>query len=104
MNISREQRAEWQALADAATEGPWTATRMGSIDEIRFDHDANMGSADAAFIAASRQAVPGLLAALEQAEARIATVDAELLYAELHGNAEVWTHNIRRALDGEAGA
>jgi hypothetical protein len=41
-----------------------------------------------------------LLDALDAAEARIDAVDTELLYAELHGNDEVWTHNIRRALDG----
>ena len=37
---------------------------------------------------------------LWKAEARISAVDAELLYADLHGNDQVWTHDIRRALEG----
>ncbi|MDN5659011.1 hypothetical protein [Brevibacterium sandarakinum] len=41
-----------------------------------------------------------LIEVVKERDARIQAVDAELLYAELHGNPEVWTHDIRRALEG----
>lgn len=110
-------RDELRKLADAATPGPWEAITdrydseigwyMGGhipnvADEFRTEHDGDhppLGAEDAKFIAAAREAVPALLDQLDAAEARIAAVDAELLYAELHGNDELWAHNIRNALD-----
>ena len=108
-------RDQLRALANAATPGPWEwhhQEHKGTIHptflEGRTENDWVLSLDDAftpsratlEFIAAARTALPLLLDQLDQAEARIAAVDAELLYAELHGNDEVWTHNIRRALEG----
>lgn len=80
--VTKEQRARWGELADSATPGRWEPVgedRIGSFDgdgpivaetyciRVRqsefpqYMHDAN-------FIAAAREAVPALLAALEEQE------------------------------------
>lgn len=86
MTITPEQRAEWWALADAAIEGPWEAERIlhrphdgdrhwcweVTLDEQPFidciREDEMDARETAEFIAASRQAVPALLDALDQVE------------------------------------
>ena len=65
--IPDETLAQWQALADAATPGPWeaddTSVGVGNwwVAHVE-EHDGPVtAEADAAFIAASRDAVPQLL-------------------------------------------
>lgn len=103
-------------LADAATPGPWetymdpggpreapfVAVEVGNT-EVRIARFEG-GHFDGAFIAAARTAVPALLDALDQAEARINAVRDVL-----DQNAPVPTiatrvrsDTIRRALDGES--
>ena len=81
--LTTEDRARLRALAENATPGPWEDDVDELTDEATVHHDqeqrlwvADCGSkyhaparADAAFIAASRQAVPALLDMLDQAEA-----------------------------------
>lgn len=86
--VSDAEAAEWAALADAATEGPWVVDQDGSIGApmaglvcgedghprpdcsecgTRVCHTSVMpGEPDAAFIAAARTAVPRLLADRER--------------------------------------
>lgn len=74
--MTPERLAELEALANAATPGPWDSIPAGAwtgrvfagehmvakVDtEVSDDHN------DAAFIAASRQAIPDLIAALRDA-------------------------------------
>lgn len=79
-----EQRQEWRALADGATEGPWEAARdrdnwivgdlWNGLNGMVGGFAAGGGpqaEADAAFIAAAREAVPRLLDALDAAEAEV---------------------------------
>jgi hypothetical protein len=82
-----QQRAEWAALAEAATPGPWEAVQGASagwwveqpntatIADIDIDY-SGQPDADAAFIAAAREAVPALLADLEAVEAALEAGDA----------------------------
>lgn len=92
-----------RADEDGSAPGSYVTTDMILEREDAWPEDSGeQYAADAEFIAAARTAVPALLDENAALRARIAAVDAELLYAELHGNPEVWTHNIRRALDGEA--
>ena len=85
--VNKDEREKLAKLAEAATPGPWTAVRRDDLpDGIHYDvdgpedpyrvctcdeHDPRARSprADAAFIAAAREAVPALLAALDEAEA-----------------------------------
>jgi hypothetical protein len=75
MTMTPEQRAEWRALADAATEGPWEdadgivyRARQGrALAELL----GTGRSENAAFIAAAREAVLALLDALDAAEAEV---------------------------------
>jgi len=76
--ITNEQITEWRRLAEAATPGPWTTDgnefavegrRLGKCydqyDGVRLAiHDNAI--ADAAFIAAAREAIPALLAEVER--------------------------------------
>ena len=108
--ITPDERAEWRALADAATEGPWEA-HEGTVGAMTGPRDcggcsglvsprhepacfwsevAGAAPADAAFIAAARTAVPRLLDALDTAE------------ADLDGFANTVSQWKRRALDAEA--
>ncbi len=75
--IAQEQLARWRGLADAATPGPWEATSTWSDDGDSYyvavvdgrallDTYVSMTDADAAFIAAAREAVPALLAEVER--------------------------------------
>lgn len=72
-----EQRAEWKRLADAATPGPWQEwmhrTKLEWPDErlriscfghgpIHKEEDLEKAISDMEFIAASREAVPAMLA------------------------------------------
>lgn len=83
--VSPENRAELRRLAEAATPGPWHLGKTGNTEshwvcamddenviQPHCDHacrDAQREfDADAAFIAASRSAIPALLDALEEAE------------------------------------
>ena len=94
--LSPEREAEYRALADAATPGPWCTdsweiyqgteyqpgisewigeTCRGRVEGLAQD------KADAAFVAAAREAVPALLAALDaerEKNARLAARVAEL--------------------------
>lgn len=75
--ISKEQRAEWRKLAEAATPGPWDRGYNNSgfcavLAESGFVAEMGVGPGsssadDAAFIAAARDAVPALLDAFEEA-------------------------------------
>lgn len=75
--VTEQQLAEWERLAGAATAGPWRVTDYENVmradgRHIAFD-DSDDGAcvreSDAAFIAASREAVPRLVAALREARA-----------------------------------
>lgn len=79
---SPEQRAEWKALADAATEGPWTAAEQshGEWFSIQSPHLALCTAfepADAAFIAAARTAVPALLEEVERLREALRQAEGE---------------------------
>ena len=68
-------RDQLRALAGRASRGPWTANNgYVSAAEGRDGIAGNCMDVDAEFIAASRQAVPALLDALDQAEARIQAI------------------------------
>lgn len=80
MKITPEQLAEWKALADAATPGPWWSGECVPADGHALAWLGNMfvdcnggqknyaePSCDAEFIAASREAIPALIADLEEA-------------------------------------
>ena len=87
--MTDEQLQEWQAATDAATPGPWEASMTWNGDEFYyvsvkggravFDSYVSISFADAAFIAAAREAMPALLAEVEQQSAR--ADDAEALAA-----------------------
>lgn len=90
-----EQRQQWRALADGATEGPWEAARdrdnwivgdlWNGLNGMVGGFAAGGGpqaEADAAFIAAAREAVPALLADLEAAEARAEKAEAAIARLE----------------------
>ena len=76
--MTPEQLAEWAALTDAATMGPWEVRRLSWPQDSRDASDIvspfgvisdaeNMPkAADAAFIAAARAAVPALIAEVQR--------------------------------------
>ena len=76
-----EKLAQWSALADAATPGPWeTGEEDGMIyvaDDSSADSVAYCGCSlrDAAFIAAARAAVPALLAEVERLRDELAEAE-----------------------------
>ena len=99
MKLSKERRAELKALAEKATAGPWLK-RTDSKDYVRFVVHGEIGQGgkgvfiaevddeklpheqcaqNAAFIAASRQALPDALADIEELEARNAEAELEAL-------------------------
>ena len=95
----KEDRAKWQALCDAATPGPWElVNEYGSrvvADGAAWSAPYRLtpGSvgdpqqiADNAFIAAAREAMPKLLADLDEAEAlataALSTADGHREYGE----------------------
>ena len=92
MTEQQIDRDRLRALAENATPGPWEDDVDELTDEATVHHDqeqrlwvADCGSkyhaparADAAFIAASRQAVPALLDMLDQAEQRIRDLTQEV--------------------------
>lgn len=94
MNSDDIDRAELRRLDAAATPGPWTVTPMGGIEQLHADYDGNTDVADANFIAAARTAVPALLDALEQAEARIQAVREEI---------GAWEHTLDTFQSGHIG-
>lgn len=126
-----EQRAEWRALADKATPGPWDTymvpgTRSeeayvaveASETEVRIARYEG-GHFDGAFIAAARTAVPALLADVERLTAerdalaaRIAAVRAvAYLYSSEHSDgcgfedcARCTIDQLLAALNGEVAA
>lgn len=93
-----EERAEWQALGEAATDGPWEASRFfwkigstrGMPDEwwvsveargsviACMPEEAPISVPNAAFIAAAREGWPRTLAALEEAEESLFEVQSSL--------------------------
>jgi hypothetical protein len=86
-----EQLDQWAALADGATPRPWTADGF-DVYETGTDHgevvaEAVLHPSDARFIAASREAVPALIAALR------AVLD-------LH-ESSLDTRDVGRVIDGE---
>lgn len=108
---TQEQRAEWSALAQAATSGAWKPR----ISELTTDHEVTVYDADydctgvvavcnsglryddnepnAAFIAAARTAVPALLADVdaltaENANAKAALITAAQLMREANARAD----------------
>lgn len=104
--IPDETLAQWQALADAATEGPWYVDdvdrlyvgnradgRTAGLWEIIYctadvmddltDDAQRRKRADAAFVAASRQAIPALLAEVAELRRENATLrEGIVLYAK----------------------
>lgn len=84
--ITEEQLAEWMALCDAATEGPWEGhvsrpnmgggrsipQVFGGPDDISVLEawDSANGDYDILFAAAARTAMPALIAALREARER----------------------------------
>ena len=64
MTITPSTLAEWRALAEAATAGPWTISSgatMSGETEFWITETSDRFEPDAAFIAAARTAVPALL-------------------------------------------
>jgi len=114
--IGVEKRAEWKSLADAATEGPWywrntqdvylfgarsrvvmAFNRMGmqraqpvfrGKDDLLYPAGKENinGFADAAFIAAAREAVPALLA--DAAEWEESSANWQTLYQQAKAEAQ----------------
>lgn len=93
MSPTTQQLAEWEALADAATAGPWvwehdtmlTRSRPAEDPDMDFGHiiETDSGyyaprSRDRAFIAAAREGWPATIAALREARAQLAVVLAEV--------------------------
>jgi len=88
--MTQQELDALKALANAATPGPWTASPRSTdgrvdgllgaeINELEQPERGQFTSlADAAFIAASREAVPALLDALAAANARITALEAQL--------------------------
>jgi hypothetical protein len=75
--IPKEKIAVWQAATDAATEGPWKATKYCAPDDYCMGEnwhamypdgeDTSIGiKEDAIFIATAREAMPALLAEVER--------------------------------------
>ena len=114
-------RDQLRALAAAATPGPWVAGEPrgwgDNDDEPQSDIDTPAGVLtwddhggevfkpdDAEFIAAARNALPALLDALDQAEARIQAA-RDVLDNPIHlvdwDDPLVPATHVRRALDGE---
>lgn len=98
--LTAEQRAELKALADAATPGPWDSS-VGLIRAIFGDYAAPIAElrapyrhgvsivkgereqqANAKFIAAAREAIPAMLADLEEAEGKRANGNMILVPAD----------------------
>jgi hypothetical protein len=88
-----EQLAEWRALADEATEGPWehitgrsshrllaavTAPNVATGDGSVIAVTVEVLAPDAAFIAATREAVPALIAEVERLRSKVARVETLL--------------------------
>lgn len=81
MSITPEQMGEWKRLCEAATPGPWEAKDYGSEAELVcgrgglyaywIDPMGDFRAEDARFIAASRTALPALLAEVERLERRL---------------------------------
>ena len=93
--ISNENLQQWRALADAATPGPWSAetghgeTGPNYIDSpsgvVAYVYDSYRGTlpnaeADAAFIAAAREAVPALLAEVDRLRRELASYERHAAY------------------------
>jgi chromosome segregation ATPase len=104
--LSAEQIAEWERLAEEATEGPWRAAEQTHDEWTGIqDNYAALGSmvkhADAAFVVAAREAVPALIARLaEVLRERDAALGREqqVLRALPHD----WHAQYRRAEQAEA--
>lgn len=69
MTITPEQIAEWTALVAIATPGPWHAVSLGESVSIILPTAIAAEHADAAFIAAAREALPALLTEREELKA-----------------------------------
>jgi len=125
--VTNEQMQQYRALADAATPGPWEEVAESGEWWITSASDETaslyvipdtglMNQADVDFIAASRTAVPALLAEVERLQvawsaehdayiradeqARMARREVERLRAELAA-ARNLTMDVRRADNGD---
>ena len=96
MNLTPEQRAELKALSYAATPGPWQYSKKhGEVGYRSTENDQSFGmfcpvlevhcDADGEFVSAAREAIPALLADLEEAERTISrqqtAIDDQSSYA-----------------------
>lgn len=102
--MDKERIEEIKARAEAATPGPWRVLRWTRVWSIPADAWVVAGyddtdTCDAAFIAAARQDIPDLLAAIEEQDQRIAelvthigwlseTTSARIAKLERHGDME----------------
>lgn len=84
MPATEQQIAEWEKLSDAATPGPWgragtevTAKSIGYASVCDTETDNDKMCENAAFIAASREAIPALIADLREARAKLAEAEKD---------------------------
>ena len=101
--ISDEQLEEWERLEREATEGPWEAWGSDSLppmwwvrtvdggDSINATgYDGEMEKADALFTAASRSAVPALIAGVRRLRAALKVAGDACREAEWKGEGGFW--------------
>jgi hypothetical protein len=86
MTITPAQLEEWKRLESAATEGPWKA-EFGNLRYPCQAEDAEI-VANAAFIAASRTALPALIAEVERLNAEVSLMARERLTEEAQHRGE----------------
>jgi len=110
VTIPPERREELRRLADEATPGPWPlfsgGEYVGGVGILVAPDDGGVSPANAAFIAASRQAIPDLLDENDALRAELRTAKDHLRQAmiEMQGS-EQWAERIEhRAIRAEARA
>lgn len=65
--LTKEKIESWKKLCDEAQRGPWYPANDGIYtDDLDYDHKIELSKENGAFIAASREAVPALIAEVER--------------------------------------